>query len=77
MAIKGIFYSKSFWVGAGAVLVYEFLPTIMKKARPAIVGLIKTGYQIADESKVLLEKGKETFEDLKAEAVTQKPSGQE
>jgi len=51
MSLLTVVKSKSFWLGAGAVLIYEYYPQISEKVRPALVGLIKAGYNVADELK--------------------------
>ena len=58
----------AFWVGVGAVVVYEFFPEIVKAVRPAVVQTIKTGLAVADQMKVSGGEAKETFGDLFAEA---------
>ncbi len=60
--------SKAFWLGAGAVLIYEFFPVISKAVRPMALQVMKAGYDMAAQAKVMAVRAKESFEDLAAEA---------
>lgn len=64
----GVLNSKGFLLGAGAVVVYRFLPAIIKAVRPLAVEAARMGYKIAEEGKVIVAQAKEAMEDVAAEA---------
>jgi hypothetical protein len=58
----------AFWLGVGAVVVYEFLPQIIKAVRPAAVQTMKAGMAAAEQFKGVAVETKESFGDMMAEA---------
>jgi hypothetical protein len=63
-----MFLRPAFWLGVGAVVVYEFLPQITRALRPLIIQGAKAGMAVADQMKVSGAGAKESFGDMMAEA---------
>ena len=66
-----MFWRPAFWLGVGAVVVYEFFPQIVKAMRPVAIHTMKTGLAVADQLKVSASETRESFEDMMAEARSQ------
>lgn len=64
-------FKRLFWLGAGLVVVYEFLPQIIKTLRPVALQAAKAGLAAADKIKLSSVETKESWDDLMAEARAQ------
>ncbi len=65
-----MFFRPAFWLGAGVVVAYEFLPQLMKHLRPAVIQTMKIGLAATDQLKISVAGFKESLEDMLAEART-------
>lgn len=73
----GMFLRPAFWIGAGVVLAVEFLPSVGKALRPAAVGAVKAGRNVAGKVKERAARAREEFDDIMAEAKAEEAASAE